>query len=46
VNDERFGAADESIRTHVNAFDDLSRLTRMLLRAVKAANWREVAKTP
>jgi hypothetical protein len=45
ISEERFGAPDESVRAQVNAVDDLSRLKRMLLRAVKAGNWQEILDT-
>jgi hypothetical protein len=44
--EEKFGPADESIKTQLNAVTDLARLKRMVRRAVKAASWQEIIETP
>jgi hypothetical protein len=46
VGEERFGPADESLRTQLNVITDLARLKRMHRRAVKAASWQEILETP
>lgn len=46
VGEERFGAADESVRARLAAIADLDRLKRMHRRAVKAATWQEILDTP
>lgn len=42
----RLGPADESVKAELEAISDLQRLDRMVCRAVKAANWREILDTP
>jgi hypothetical protein len=46
VGEERFGPADEAVRSQLANITDLARLNRMHRRAVKAANWQEILKTP
>jgi hypothetical protein len=46
VGEERFGPADDAVRSRLANITDLERLKRMLRRAVKAANWQEILDTP
>jgi hypothetical protein len=46
VGEARLGPAGEAIKTRLEGIADLERLDRMLLRAVKAASWREILDTP
>ena len=46
VGEERFGSADEAVRSQLSHITDLSRLKRMHRRAVKAASWQEILTTP
>jgi hypothetical protein len=46
VGEERFGSAEESVRSQLAQVTNLERLKRMLRRAVKAANWQEILDTP
>lgn len=43
--EERLGPADESIQSELKNVSDLERLDRMIRRAAKAANWREILDT-
>ena len=44
--EERFGPADDSIRSQLNAITDLAHLKRLVRRAAKAASWKEILETP
>lgn len=44
--EERFGAADESVRDKIANVDDAERLKRMLRKAATATNWQEILDTP
>lgn len=46
VGEERFGTAEDAVRTQMANVTDLPRLKRMHRRAVRAANWREILDTP
>jgi hypothetical protein len=46
VGEERFGPAEESVKSHLDGIGDLERLERILRRAVKATNWQEILETP
>ena len=46
VGEEKFGPADESVKTQLENITDLERLDRMFRRALKAASWQEVLATP
>jgi hypothetical protein len=46
VGEERFGPPAEAVQVQLANVTDLERLKRMLRRAVKAANWREILETP
>lgn len=43
--EERFGPADDTIKTQLESVSDLDRLNRMIRRAAKASGWREVLDT-
>jgi hypothetical protein len=42
----RFGPADESFKAKLNTITYLTRLERMVSRAVTAKNWQEILDTP
>ncbi|HEX5446641.1 MAG TPA: hypothetical protein VFW87_22675, partial [Pirellulales bacterium] len=44
--EERFGAADETVRAQLANVTDLERLKRMVRRAATAGNWKEILDTP
>ncbi|HVA51502.1 MAG TPA: hypothetical protein VNH11_34485 [Pirellulales bacterium] len=44
--EEKFGPADEAIKSELDGVTDLDRLDRMIRRAVKATAWREILDTP
>ena len=46
VGEERFGPADEAVRSQLQTITDLARLKRMVRRAAKAAGWQEILDTP
>lgn len=46
LGEARFGPADESIKIQLNNITDLDRLERMILRALEAADWRDILDTP
>jgi hypothetical protein len=46
VGEERLGPADDATKVQLNKIADLERLDRMLRRATKATNWREIIETP
>jgi hypothetical protein len=46
AGEELVGPADDSITAQVHAITDRDRLTRMLLRTLKAASWQEILETP
>jgi hypothetical protein len=46
VGEERLGPAEDSIKAELENVSDLERLDRMVRRAVKATNWREILDTP
>ncbi|MGH7137390.1 MAG: hypothetical protein ACREHD_16725 [Pirellulales bacterium] len=46
VGEERLGPADDAMKAELENVSDLERLDRMVLRAVKATNWREILDTP
>ena len=43
---ERLGAADQSVRTHLEGIKDVDRLDRMIRRAEQAGSWDEILATP
>jgi len=46
IGEERFGAADASVREQLGNVTDLERLKRMVRKAVTAADWQEILSTP
>jgi hypothetical protein len=46
VGEERLGAPEEAVKTHLEAIRDLEHLDRMLRRAARAASWPEILETP
>jgi hypothetical protein len=46
VGETRLGPADAAIKTHLENVTDLDRLDRMMVQAVKAANWQEILTIP
>lgn len=46
VGEERFGAANESVRDQLANVVDPERLKRMVRKAAMAANWQEILDTP
>ena len=44
--EERFGPADDTIKSQIESVSDLDRLNRMIRRAAKASGWQEVLDTP
>lgn len=45
VGEERFGAPDPAVKAQLDAVTDLERLVRMMRRAVKGKDWKEVVET-
>jgi hypothetical protein len=46
VGEKRFGAAEESVLTQINAITDLERLERIVVRLHEVAIWPELLNTP
>lgn len=46
LGEDRFGSADESIKSQLSNITDLDRLERMILRTIEAADWQEILATP
>ena len=46
LGEERLGPCDEVVRSQLSNITDLDRLMRMVLRAVKAADWQDILATP
>lgn len=44
--EERFGAADETVRDQLASVVDPEWLKRMVRKAATAANWQEILDTP
>lgn len=44
--EQRFGPADDTIKSQIESVSDLDRLNRMIRRAAKASGWQEVLDTP
>jgi hypothetical protein len=46
IGEERFGAADESVRNQLGSVTDLERLKRMVRKVATAVSWQEILDTP
>jgi hypothetical protein len=46
IGEERFGPAEESVKTQLNSNGDLERLERMVRCSAKAASWQDILDTP